>query len=212
MPSPIVRASLVALVLAGGWYSLPCQAADEAASPDDIQRDVGLIAAIQTLLVNQGYRPGAANGVLGPQTIAAIRDFQLRTGLQPDSRPSPGLLERLSVGVGDVSPTAGPAMAAESARSGVPLIGTTWEIIDAGGSMFALRFEPGGTLQGPGERRFWKWQLTPRGIRIVYDDKMGTRVVREGRFVDHRWLNGSAASGERHWDWVANRVEAPQSP
>lgn len=166
------------------------------------EADPTLVTAIQSLLTQQGYRPGPADGRMKAATAEAIRRYQAEAGLPADGRPTPALLDRLAGEAGAVSPAAG-----------VPLIGTTWEFMDAGGAMFRARFEPDGTLHGPGEMRFWRWDLTTQGLRIVYDNGMGTRVVRQGRFIDQKWLNGSAeASGGRRWDWVANRVDTAPSP
>jgi peptidoglycan hydrolase-like protein with peptidoglycan-binding domain len=51
--------------------------------------------AIQIMLHSIGHPPGAADGVLGGQTRAAIRDFQGRHGLAADGDPGPQTRDRL---------------------------------------------------------------------------------------------------------------------
>lgn len=48
------------------------------------------VMAVQTLLKARGANPGAADGVCGPRTIAAIRAFQAGFMARPDGLISPG--------------------------------------------------------------------------------------------------------------------------
>jgi peptidoglycan lytic transglycosylase B len=50
---------------------------------------------LQQLLVRQGYDVGEPDGLLGPRTRAAIRDYQAKTGRVPDGFASAGILDRL---------------------------------------------------------------------------------------------------------------------
>lgn len=52
-------------------------------------------AELQRLLTAAGFDAGAADGVFGPQTRAALRAFQRVAGLQPDGHPGPAVLARL---------------------------------------------------------------------------------------------------------------------
>jgi hypothetical protein len=54
-----------------------------------------LTQAVQVQLIRLGYLPPPADGVLGPQTSAAIANFERATGLPVDGTPSPPLLARL---------------------------------------------------------------------------------------------------------------------
>jgi hypothetical protein len=56
---------------------------------------VSLTAAVQQQLIRLGYLHGAADGVVGPQTGAAISQFQSNSGMMVDGAPSPALLARL---------------------------------------------------------------------------------------------------------------------
>ena len=53
------------------------------------------IKEIQQLLNRLGFDAGAADGLPGPRTRAAIRDFQRAHGLPPDGYPAPELLRDL---------------------------------------------------------------------------------------------------------------------
>ena len=55
----------------------------------------GLTAAVQQQLIRLGYLHGAADGVSGPQTSAAISQFESVSGLPVDGFPSEPLLARL---------------------------------------------------------------------------------------------------------------------
>jgi peptidoglycan hydrolase-like protein with peptidoglycan-binding domain len=50
---------------------------------------------LQERLSQRGFDAGAADGIIGPRTIAAIKEFQKSVGLPPDGFPTVGLLERL---------------------------------------------------------------------------------------------------------------------
>jgi lytic murein transglycosylase len=50
---------------------------------------------LQERLARRGFDVGAADGIIGPRTIAAIKDFQRNVGLMPDGFPTVGLLGRL---------------------------------------------------------------------------------------------------------------------
>ena len=52
------------------------------------QRRSSLVADTQGSLAQLGYDPGPADGLMGPKTEAAIREYQLDHGLLVDGRPS----------------------------------------------------------------------------------------------------------------------------
>lgn len=53
------------------------------------------LRSVQQALVDLGYEPGPADGILGAATRAALRRFQLANGLVPDGYPAPGVVARL---------------------------------------------------------------------------------------------------------------------
>lgn len=53
------------------------------------------IMELQQLLNQLGFAAGAADGLAGPSTQSAIRDYQMQHALPPDGYPSPALLQRL---------------------------------------------------------------------------------------------------------------------
>jgi hypothetical protein len=63
--------------------------ADRPLLPDEI-------AELQRRLRKAGYDTGDIDGVLGRQTIAAVRDYQKDRGLAADGFATPGLLEVLA--------------------------------------------------------------------------------------------------------------------
>jgi peptidoglycan hydrolase-like protein with peptidoglycan-binding domain len=58
-----------------------------------------VIREVQQLLADQGYRPGASDGRLSAETVAAIRTFEADQGLVPKGLISVALLERLQSGM-----------------------------------------------------------------------------------------------------------------
>ncbi len=54
-----------------------------------------LVADVQSALVNAGYDPGPADGVIGPRTSRAISAYQRDNGLSTDGQPSASLLQHL---------------------------------------------------------------------------------------------------------------------
>lgn len=54
-----------------------------------------LVKEVQRLLIARGYRPGAIDGRLGPETVAAIRVFETDQGLVPKGRISAQIVTRL---------------------------------------------------------------------------------------------------------------------
>ena len=51
--------------------------------------------ALQERLMLRGFDVGAADGIIGPRTVAAIKQFQKSAGLPVDGFPTVGLLGRL---------------------------------------------------------------------------------------------------------------------
>ena len=66
-----------------------------APAPPPAVPDAHLTAAVQHQLIRLGYLHGTADGVSGPQTSAAISQFESVSGLPVDGVPSSPLLARL---------------------------------------------------------------------------------------------------------------------
>jgi localization factor PodJL len=56
-----------------------------------------LIKTIQTLLADQGYDPGPADGRVGPKTVKAVKDYQRTAGVPPNGQIDNSLLASLTV-------------------------------------------------------------------------------------------------------------------
>lgn len=63
--------------------------------------DGSLVAGVQNKLTTLGYEPGPVDGLFGPLTSSAIREYQIDHGLPPDGQISRSLAghieERLRV-------------------------------------------------------------------------------------------------------------------
>lgn len=95
-----------ALVLLGAcstdrafWRSAPDGSAGrpETAAVEEPATRLELVRETQRLLSRLGYHPGAADGIEGPKTQAAIRQFQADSGYSADGQISPDLVDRLEV-------------------------------------------------------------------------------------------------------------------
>ena len=62
------------------WSPRPC-AAESVGGVEDVEATPSLIREIQFMLLRLGIDPGPIDGVVGPQTIRAIRKFQEQSGL-----------------------------------------------------------------------------------------------------------------------------------
>ena len=94
--------------------------AAKAAAPAPAARSPGeIITDIQRELARRGYYDGAVDGLYGPKTDAAIREFEHAAGLKPSAEPNETLLAaitRAAAKLGEDSdrrpPVARPASAA----------------------------------------------------------------------------------------------------
>jgi hyperosmotically inducible protein len=62
------------------------------------------VAAAQQALKTNGLNPGPIDGYMGPQTAAAVREFQQKEQLQVTGQLDPDTLGRLGVGIGGAAP------------------------------------------------------------------------------------------------------------
>lgn len=67
-----------------------------------------IVAQVQSELVRRGLYTGAADGVIGPRTTAAILSFEQSAGLKQTGEPSPDLLAALKA---DIKPDLQPGIA-----------------------------------------------------------------------------------------------------
>jgi Putative peptidoglycan binding domain len=63
-----------------------------------VKIDANVVKAAQNELRSRGYDPGAADGVAGPQTRAAVSKFQTDQGLTASGNLDANTLEKLNVG------------------------------------------------------------------------------------------------------------------
>jgi peptidoglycan hydrolase-like protein with peptidoglycan-binding domain len=65
------------------------------AAPSGSRPPGEIIGDIQRELVRRGYYDGVVDGLYGPKTDAAIRDFEQAAGLKPSTEPSEALLQAM---------------------------------------------------------------------------------------------------------------------
>jgi peptidoglycan hydrolase-like protein with peptidoglycan-binding domain len=66
------------------------------AAPAVPPRNDAVIASIQRELARRGFYDGPSDGVYGPHTDAAIRDFEEAAGLRPSAEPNDVLLQTIT--------------------------------------------------------------------------------------------------------------------
>jgi peptidoglycan hydrolase-like protein with peptidoglycan-binding domain len=64
------------------------------------------VLEVQRLLDEQGYDPGAVDGIFGDRTARAIRSYQSNNGMPVTGKVSAGLLERLRQSGRETAPAA----------------------------------------------------------------------------------------------------------
>jgi peptidoglycan hydrolase-like protein with peptidoglycan-binding domain len=62
---------------------------------DSAGTQTGTVTRVQGGLAQLGYNPGPVDGVMGPQTAEAIRDYQRDHGLLIDGRPTAQLADHI---------------------------------------------------------------------------------------------------------------------
>ncbi len=75
----------------GGWQDAPARSASA-----PVGETKALVAKAQSLLTRLGYRPGPADGVIGPRTREAVRAFQRKEGMSETGQIDLQLVEALS--------------------------------------------------------------------------------------------------------------------
>jgi len=75
------------------------------------------VRAAQQALRDQGYNPGPIDGVMGPRTSAAVRDYQAKEGLTASGQLDDATMDKLGVrGASSASPTTEPQTTAPGAQ------------------------------------------------------------------------------------------------
>ena len=75
------------------------------------------VRAAQQALRDQGYNPGPIDGVMGPRTSAAVRDYQTKQGLTASGQLDDATMDKLGVrGASSASPTTEPQTTAPGAQ------------------------------------------------------------------------------------------------
>ena len=64
--------------------------------PHALRTPKEIITDIQRELARRGYYDGRVDGLYGPRTDGAIRDFEQATGLQPSAQPDEALLQAIT--------------------------------------------------------------------------------------------------------------------
>jgi peptidoglycan hydrolase-like protein with peptidoglycan-binding domain len=83
-----------------------------------------IVADIQRELARRGFFEGNADGVYGPKTEAAIRDFEQVAGFKTGAEPSEGLLRTITQSrTKEAPPALSPAPPADAPRSPDPIAG-----------------------------------------------------------------------------------------
>jgi peptidoglycan hydrolase-like protein with peptidoglycan-binding domain len=99
-PAPMFKTGQMKSAIATGSTSVPrprpIEPADPAAPTKSAPRPPGeIINDIQRELARRGYYDGVVDGLYGPKTDAAIRDFEQAAALKPSAEPNEALLQAI---------------------------------------------------------------------------------------------------------------------
>jgi peptidoglycan hydrolase-like protein with peptidoglycan-binding domain len=76
------------------------------------------VRAVQQALKDKGHDPGSVDGVMGPKTRSALRDFQKKEGIKDTGRLDPDTMSKL--GVETKTSGSGPSATGTSASPAMP--------------------------------------------------------------------------------------------
>lgn len=104
-PAPMFKSAALTTAPAGEAKNTPVAAlprarpSDQTAStqqqPAPVRSNGEIIADIQRELTRRGFYDGTVDGLYGPKTDAAIRDFEQAAGLKPSAEPNEALLRAI---------------------------------------------------------------------------------------------------------------------
>jgi peptidoglycan hydrolase-like protein with peptidoglycan-binding domain len=143
-----------------------------------------IVADIQRELFRRGLYDGAIDGIYGPRTDAAIRDFEQRTGQRPGALPTEALLRAIvqsTLKVVRTSNTAAPVVTTGSTPNDpiAQLIGPSPRITAVQRALADFGYaqiKPSGTLDRETQAAIEKFE---RERKLPVTGQMSDRVVRE---------------------------------
>ena len=83
---PMDRRAVLGLVITG--FLSACGGGSSGSRSRAARYDGGLVSGVQSNLSALGYEPGPIDGLFGPLTSGAIREYQIDHGLPPDGQVS----------------------------------------------------------------------------------------------------------------------------
>jgi peptidoglycan hydrolase-like protein with peptidoglycan-binding domain len=161
----------------------PAQVATKAVAPAAPRMPGDIINDIQRELARRGYYEGAVDGLYGPKTDGAIRDFEQAAGLKPSTEPNEALLQailrspaRLAKGATGATPAARPAPArtdaVERPAPSKRVIALQRALTDYGYG----QIKPSGIIDGETQAAIEKFE---RERKLPITGQASDRVVRE---------------------------------
>jgi len=78
------------------------------------------VRTAQQALMDKGYKPGPIDGIHGPRTSAAVREFQTKEGLKVTGQLDSETMARLNGSTAATPPASAPAASPATAGSGTP--------------------------------------------------------------------------------------------
>jgi peptidoglycan hydrolase-like protein with peptidoglycan-binding domain len=160
---------------------VPTAGAPSKAAPQTVRTPGEIIADIQRELSRRGYYEGPLDGIYGPRTDAAIRDFEHTAGLRPSTQPNELLLQTIirsppKVGrgvTGTTSPTgAQAARANEQASASTRVIAVQRALAEFGYG----QIRGTGIVDGETQRAIERFE---RERRLPVTGQLSDRLIRE---------------------------------
>src|SRR5262249_487032 len=168
-----------------------------------------IIGDIQRELGRRGYYDGVVDGLYGPKTDGAIRDFEQAAGLKPSTEPNETLLHPIAPASRPTAPTApAPAARPTAARTEVPaerpapskrIVALQRALAEYGYG----QIKPSGIIDADTQSAIERFE---RERKLPITGQASDRVVRELAALTGRPLEQGLLAASRRWDRSARRA------
>ena len=195
-PAPLLKMTLASVPPADATNAVtvprprPVEApAPKTAAPAAPRPPAEIITDIQHELGRRGFYDGAADGVFGPKTVSAVRDFEQAASLKPDAQPSEALLQSILKSSGDVVKTRTAAAAPARSDAIGELLAPSKRIVDVQRMLAQFGYgqiRPTGFFDAETKSAIEKFERD-RGLPVT--GQVSDRLIKELASITNRPIN-----------------------